>query len=92
MAAAPVSSAKGVSDSSKRCGSGQQARPGALFWWMGPHAADCGSVQTAAWPLLQNHGGEENESDTRLDQEILARILHTSQVFLRSFCSFQSFY
>lgn len=57
MAAAPVSAAEGGPAGGQCGGQRPPARPGALLRRLGPHTADCCSVQAALGPVLSHHRG-----------------------------------
>ena len=62
VAAASLPAAEGGAAGGKRRRPRPQARPGALFRRLGPHASDRCSVQAAAGPLLPHNRGTEEDS------------------------------
>lgn len=62
VAAASLPAAEGGAACGKRRWPRPQARPGALFGWLGPHASDRCFVQAAAGPLLPHYWGTDEDS------------------------------
>lgn len=62
VAAASLPAAEGGAAGGKRRWPRPQARPGALFRWLGPHASDSCFVQAAAGPLLPHYWGTDEDS------------------------------